>query len=315
LAASQSQGISIERPDPPGTATPVSVGIFILDVTGIDDSNQTFNADVIGTVKWRDERLRLPDGASDRIVPLTSIWHPSLTLINRRTMANRSADLVRVSAEGVATQSVRGFVTFSSPLDLRSFPFDFQRLKMDIASTEYGPDEVALSVNRDATGRLAVFSIAGWGVEMGEAEIAAIELDSGERVVRFTQWLTAERETAYYIMKVIIPLSLIVFMAWTVFWVDPSEVGPQFGIATASVLTLIAFQFSLGRMLPPVSYLTQIDKFLLGATVLVFLALGEAIISSRMAKEGRGDQARRVDWHSRWIYASLFVVLAGSTLA
>ena len=314
LAASQSLGISIDRPDPPGTATPVSVGLFIIDVTDIDDANQTFDADLIGTIKWRDERLRRLDGGSDRIVPMTSIWHPSLTFINRRAMTNRSPDLVRVSAEGEVTASIRAFVTFSSPLDLRRFPFDSQTLTMDAASTEYGPDEVALTVDGQATGRLKRFSIAGWDVEMGGTEIAAIELESGESVVRLTQLLVADRATTYYVMKVIIPLSLIVFMAWTVFWVDPTEVGPQFGVATASVLTLIAFQFSLGRMLPPVSYLTQIDKFLLGATVLVFLALGEAIISSRMAKEGKGDQARRVDWHSRWVYASLFVVLAGSTL-
>ena len=130
------------------------------------------------------------------------------------------------------------------------------------ASSQSAPDEVALTVNREGTGRLAAFSIAGWDVEMSHAEISALELESGERVVRFTQHLIGDRHTNYYVMKVIIPLGLIVFMAWTVFWVDPSDVGPQFGVATASVLTLIAFQFSLGRMLPPVSYLTQIDKFL-----------------------------------------------------
>ena len=253
LAASQSLGISIDRPDPPGTATPVSVGLFIIDVTDIDDANQTFDADLIGTIKWRDERLRRLDGGSDRIVPMTSIWHPSLTFINRRAMTNRSPDLVRVSAEGEVTASIRAFVTFSSPLDLRRFPFDSQTLTMDAASTEYGPDEVALTVDGQATGRLKRFSIAGWDVEMGGTEIAAIELESGESVVRLTQLLVADRATTYYVMKVIIPLSLIVFMAWTVFWVDPTEVGPQFGVATASVLTLIAFQFSLGRMLPPVS--------------------------------------------------------------
>ena len=47
--------MSLERPDPPGTATPVTVGLFIIDVTDIDDSNQTFDADIIGTLKWRDE--------------------------------------------------------------------------------------------------------------------------------------------------------------------------------------------------------------------------------------------------------------------
>ena len=33
-------------------------------------------------------------------------------------------------------------------------------------------------------------------------------------------------------------------MAWTVFWIDPKEIGPQVGVSTASVLTLIAFQYA-----------------------------------------------------------------------
>ncbi len=95
------------------------------------------------------------------------------------------------------------------------------------------------------------------------------------------QHLNAEREAGFFVTKVIVPLGLIVFMAATVFWVDPENIGPQLGTSTASVLTLIAFQFSLVRMLPPVSYLTRIDLFVLGAMILVFMTLAEAIYTSR----------------------------------
>ena len=115
-------------------------------------------------------------------------------------------------------------------------------------------------------------------------------------------------------MKVIVPLGLIVFMAATVFWVDPENIGPQLGISTASVLTLIAFQFSLVRMLPPVSYLTRIDLFVLGSMMLVFLALAESIYTSRITKAGRHDDARRVDSFARGIYSAMFVMLVIFTL-
>ena len=103
-------------------------------------------------------------------------------------------------------------------------------------------------------------------------------------------------------------------MAWTVFWVDPENVGPQLGISTASVLTLIAFQFSLVRMLPRVSYLTRIDLFLLGATVLVFLALGGSVLTSKFARAGELAKAQKIDRHARWAYTLLFAILLGSTL-
>jgi len=229
--------------------------------------------------------------------------------VNRRDMKGRTPDLVRVSADGEVTFELRGFVTLASPLDLRDFPFDVQQLEIDLASVRYGPDEVELVLDHDTTGRMDRFSVAGWDVDLGEVQISHIERERGGQLVRFTQSLIARRQSTFFVMKVVVPLSLIVFMAWTVFWVDPSDIGPQFGIATASVLTMIAFQFSLVRMLPPVSYLTRLDRFLLGATLLVFLALGEATLSSRMARGGRPDTARRLDVWSRWVYAALFAAL------
>ena len=115
-------------------------------------------------------------------------------------------------------------------------------------------------------------------------------------------------------MKVILPVSLIVFMAWTVFWINPENIGPQLAVSTASVLTLIAFQFSLVGMLPRVSYLTRVDLFLFGATMLVFLALGEAVFTSRIARADPASKAQTIDFHARWSYALLFVLLLISTL-
>jgi len=110
------------------------------------------------------------------------------------------------------------------------------------------------------------------------------------------------------------PLGLIVFMAWTVFWIDPKHLAPQIGVSTATVFTLIAFQLGLGRFLPRVSYLTRADKFLLGATGLVFLALGEAIMTSKLADSDREKLSRRIDLWSRWTYPALFALLLIFTL-
>ena len=85
------------------------------------------------------------------------------------------------------------------------------------------------------------------------------------------------------------------------------------GIQLAALL-MIAFQFSLVGMLPRVSYLTRIDLFLFGATMLVFLALGEAVFTSRIARADPASKAQTIDFHARWSYALLFVLLLISTL-
>ena len=53
------------RPDPEGVATRVTVRQFILDVAGVDDTAQSFEADLHATFQWRDERLRLPPDTED----------------------------------------------------------------------------------------------------------------------------------------------------------------------------------------------------------------------------------------------------------
>jgi hypothetical protein len=104
-------------------------------------------------------------------------------------------------------------------------------------------------------------------------------------------------------------------MASLVFWIDPSLLPSQIGVATASIFTLIAFRLSLGLSLPRVSYLTTADRVVLSITLLVFMALGETVFAHRIFKSGREDLARRVDLWSRWVYAGALVVIGGATLA
>jgi hypothetical protein len=73
-------------------------------------------------------------------------------------------------------------------------------------------------------------------------------------------------------------------MLWIVFWTDPEQFGTQVGVATTSMLTLIAFTFVIGGHVPNVSYFTRMDYFILGSTVLVFATLVQAVLTEMMAK-------------------------------
>ena len=80
-------------------------------------------------------------------------------------------------------------------------------------------------------------------------------------------------------------------------------------MSTSAILTLIAFQFSLGYMLPRLSYLTRADRFLIGSTLLVFLAFGEALRTSYLANRGLESRAVKIDRISRVLFPTLFVLL------
>lgn len=81
------------------------------------------------------------------------------------------------------------------------------------------------------------------------------------------------------------------------------------GVATASVFTLVAFLIGLRSVLPQVDYLTRLDELVLSVTALVFLALGESVVTTRLAMRQHYDAAVRIEGISRWIYLSLLVAL------
>jgi cadmium resistance protein CadD (predicted permease) len=75
------------------------------------------------------------------------------------------------------------------------------------------------------------------------------------------------------------------------------------------MLTLIAYRFLLGQDLPKVPYLTRLDLFLIGSTVLVFAALVEVAVTTRLHSEQQPERAARIDRHSRWVFPLAYLAL------
>ena len=62
------------RPGTDGPPTPVSVGIFMVDLTEISDPNQTLTGDFAVVLTWTDPRLAHLEGCE---ISLDDIWSPS----------------------------------------------------------------------------------------------------------------------------------------------------------------------------------------------------------------------------------------------
>jgi hypothetical protein len=308
------RSVATTRPDPEGIPTKVAVGIYMIDVTGVDDVRQSFTADFYCNLRWHDARLSaeaLGNSLAECRPRLAEIWHPQVGIINQRNLKKYFEDIVQVDDKGNVIYRQRLYGDLSSPVDLRNFPFDNQVLPINVVSFRYGPDQVAFVIDEHRTGRVETFSVAGWSVELGEAQVTAEHFASQDRSFsRLNHQLVAQRHVGFYMWKILVPLTFIVFMAGSVFWIDPTELGPQIAVATASVFTLIAFLFSLGYLLPRVSYLTRVDQFVLGSTLLVFAAFGEAILTSKLARGGNRSLSSTIDRWARGIYPALFAALA-----
>jgi len=303
--------LTLTSPDPEGVPTEMTVGAYLVDLYKIDDAEQTFSGDLFFVMAWRDERLLNVDDQSlaGCRVPVQSVWAPRVVVINERQVSRSFEDLVYIGPDGVLEYQQRFQGVFTNRLDLRDFPLDRQMLAIRIVLGRVGAEEISF-VQDERTGAASEFSIADWTVEAGSVVYEPFRLTTSDRdLPQVTYRVEVRRNRAYYAQKVFLPLILIVCMSWAVFWIDPKLVPPQVGISTSAVLTLIAFLFSLAYTLPRLSYLTRADRFVMGATVLVFFAFGEALLSTGLAGRGREGKALRIDRVSRIVFPTVFVAI------
>jgi len=306
------------RPDPAGTPTEVEIGVYVVEIDQVDNVGQGFRIDLFVLVSWSDSRLGRvvrDAGRSRCLLPRLAVWEPRLVLFNRRDLTPQLPDVVTVDGEGNARYAQRLYGDLRSPLDLHDFPIDAQVLPITAVSIEYGPDEVRLDFNEEAASRGDHLLIPGWRVHDETYLVDAMETRSadptvpGQRFARFRYAFHVSREVSYYIWRVIGPLTFIVGMSWAVFWIHPSMANVQIGLGATSILTLIAFLFSLNTVLPPLPYLTRLDIFLFASLALVFLAFSEAVATAILNASGRENLAIRIDRTARWIFPGLYVLI------
>ncbi len=294
-----------ERPDPEGVPTKVKIGLYVFDIATLEDARQVFTADFRLVLRWYDPRLA-EKTKEMRQFPIQDIWNPLTSIMNRRDLRPLYPDLAHVDPEGHVLYSQRFIGTLTVPLNLKNFPEDKHKLYIRTQSY-YGAEDVQFIIDEDLTGWADVLSIPDWDVSQGEAKImtgysALQKRDLAQMEFSFK----IQRFLGFYLWKIIIPLSLIVFMSWGVFWVDPARLEAQLGLSATAVLTLFAFQFAITNLIPRVSYLTRMDRFTMMCSLLIFFALIVALTTSYCAKKNWIPRAVLINRTARVLFPLIF---------
>lgn len=306
---------SSQRPDPQGTTTPVMVSIAYNDILEIDDAEQTFTVDAWIILRWKDARLADPARGKAPAMCETEedqLWTPRIQIRDLRGLQTHYSDVHLIDSEGMITLFRRGMIRVFTQFDLKDFPFDKQNLLLIIDSL-YGINDVEFQAWEDTISQRKP-TVPGWILSEPSA---SVNTEKGKLLTRsiYKVDVEAKREGGIFTRKLILPVALIVFMAYAIFWISPTQIAPQTGIGATSMLTLIAYQFALSGSLPRISYLTRADSFLLFALVLVFTALAEAIATAGLMNYGKESIVRKMDWFFRFFYplAFLWILIQSAT--
>ena len=107
---------------------------FLLDLDGIDNVNQSFEANVFYMANWNDPRLA-HSGTGEISRHLNEVWNPRLQILNQQRTWKTFPEVVKVDPLGNVNYRQRLWGYFSQPLELHDFPFDSQQLQLSVIAT------------------------------------------------------------------------------------------------------------------------------------------------------------------------------------
>ncbi len=306
----------LQPPFDDGKPLDITIGLHVVNLAAINEVSEQFQLDAYMFERWMDKRLAYtPEGPQDqaRNYALGQIWIPQLEMINAASPRSRQEISIMVSPDGTVRYAERLVVTLSSSFHLRRFPFDQQQLLVIIHPFLADGPRLRFELNNESTWTASEFtsftSLAQWHLNGLRSQLLDAATYGGMTVPEARFEIDVTRRSSFYLWKVFIPLLLMVFLSWAVFWIEADDLSNQIQVAVTTILTVIAFAFAISATMPRLPYLTYIDAFFLECYIYVFLAVVELMtVHVTHRSELRRDLGLQIRKYSRWLIPASFVV-------
>lgn len=184
-----------------------------------------------------------------------------------------------------------GIAQFRQKFDFKKFPFDTQKLVIRIKTQAENTTDPEINwpkgtasvtfITPDKGAFLGLLNYKkknilkemGWEIistdivsrEIVEENFYNLYLDKiyprSENSIELT--IEVKRNSAHYLFKIIIPVFLILCVAWSVLWIPTYKLDARLTTSIVALLSLIAYNFVFEGDIPKLDYLTDLDKFIL----------------------------------------------------
>ena len=302
---------------PPGTRpVQVAAGFFLVNLSGVAERSETFDADLYLSVRWHDARLAFAGTERKRFLEeaavdqLKTMWWPQIEFVNtaQPAVTNRALD---ISPDGSVRYELGVTATFRADLDLRRFPFDRQTLAVRIQSFIWTDDQLVFVTDPTRIGFNPNSTFEGLTVTRVTTEVRQHELTgwtAAESYSEFAASIDVERQAAFYLWTVFTPVVLIFLISCTIFVVHIEAFADRIGISLTALLACVATQFAISFNLPQIPYLTVIDRAFLVTYVCIGLGVLVSTVQATLLRL-QPERARRLDRLGGLGLPALFLLL------
>ena len=188
------------------------------------------------------------------------------------------------------TRQESGVSYYRQDFEFAKFPFDKQKIIINIFSNKRSTGNPDLEINQD--GAVATFVTPGIEAFLNlerfkndtnylkEWKVTKTNIKSFEKIIEnfhdiylgktitdneniLQIEIEIKRNYEQYIYKIIIPVFLILSLAWFVLWIPTKEFETRLTTSMVALLSLIAYNFVFADDVPKLNYLTALDEYIL----------------------------------------------------
>ncbi len=223
----------------PVSAQETEVGIYILNLGKFDISTGAFTADFYLSMKCSEKCSEEFEFMNGRATSVDKI------------IDEPKEKFYRIQAN------------LNSPVDLREFPFDKQKMQIILEDKKKTIEELNYIAMEEETGIDDSIFFPGWNIDGWTTEIKEHEYDIYDEI--YSQYvfnIDISRIVLNSFMKTFLPVFFIMLIVLFSFILDPDKITTRLGMAGSALVASVMFHISITNQIPPVGYLTFADKIM-----------------------------------------------------
>ena len=289
----------------PIISEPIEVNISVV-IDQISDVNQRQeNFTVVGFLvfKWVDPGFAYnPDSCKcnemdytreqfNQYIKKNHLNWPRFFMMNQQGRRFIQEDLFRVYPDGGVDYFERFTVTLQAPdFDFRKFPFDPQKFFFKVLL--FRPiDFYVFKLDKDFTPIGEQLGEEEWHIYDYHAVVKTrtYKKSFSEYILQFD----ASRHIDYYTFRIFLPLLLIIIVTWGTFFMR--DYTNRISVSVAVLLILVVFNFTIGKDLPRLGYITFMDSVLFVAFFITALTVLLNVLFRRLETGKKMELADTID--------------------
>eukprot|EP00112_Aurelia_sp_Birch-Aquarium-sp1_P007475 Seg1815.7 transcript_id=Seg1815.7/GoldUCD/mRNA.D3Y31 product="Gamma-aminobutyric acid receptor subunit rho-2" protein_id=Seg1815.7/GoldUCD/D3Y31 len=268
-----------------GKPLEVEAKLIILNMAELKSLSSHITMEVIFHTTWIDYRLKYPGNESDSYSitadSMYMFWTPDLMITSQKTgkmsSFTRKNIFGTIKSTGRVMTSQRYLMDIYCHMNYLLYPFDdqtcnidiipyaYSRTWMDLKWLNYKPIWTWDDVHRSGKFQLMSHETSRW--------LREYDMFGDYDVLRCT--LKLRRRSRHHFLRIYVPLTVIVVMSWTCFFIDYRSVPARTSMNAALVLTIIMFITSIQKTLPRTSAIRLVDIHMMVCFFHVFAGLVE----------------------------------------